>query len=300
MSMCDEQTFAELEAFQKKQGISRRKFAAAAGATAATTAVALTLRSVAAGTATVSLVGEHILVPTPDGEADCFWVRPAKGEHPAVIMWPDIHGMRPAFFEMASRLAGSGYAVLAVNPYYRTVKGRFIPEGKNIHSPGIRELVAPHREKLSKRTCIADGRAFVDWLRLQEGVATDSGMGTLGYCMTGSYALWLAGAMPEHIRAAASFHGGRLVVEGDSSPHLAARTMRGGALIAIAQNDHERDPGVLDTLHQAFDAAAVEAEIEVYEGAMHGWCVPDNPAYNTPRAERAWGRLISLFNDYLR
>ena len=294
--MCNEQTMAELEAFQKQQKMSRRGFNAGATAAAATVAIS---PMAAMGASEVELNSDNVSVPTPDGDADCFWVRPKEGKHPAVIMWPDVHGVRPVFHQMAERLAAAGYAVLAVNPYYRTVKGRFIPAGKTIRDPGIRDLVAPHRSELTSDACVRDGQAMVQWLSQQPDVDVARGMGTIGYCMTSSFAMRIAGTNPDHIKAAASFHGGRLVTDGEDSPHLLIKNIRGGMLIAVAQNDHEREPAVLDVLKETFNGSKAEAEIEVYEGAMHGWCVPDNPAYSEPHAEKAWGRLLALLENYL-
>ncbi|HNP36650.1 MAG TPA: dienelactone hydrolase family protein [Woeseiaceae bacterium] len=243
----------------------------------------------------LDVVEQEVLVKTPDGEADCYFVHPSKGAHAAVIVWPDIVGIRPAFRMMGKRLAESGYAVLVVNPYYRTGKGAVVPEGSKFGDPGVREQLMKHAQTLSPETCVTDGKAFVKYLDEQAAVDTARKIGTTGYCMTGSYTMRLAAAIPERIGAGGSFHGGGLVTANTDSPHLLIPGMDAGFLIAIAENDDEKDPNAKVLLRDAFDEAGVAAEIEVYKGTLHGWCPPDSAVYNEAQAERAWSRLLDLF-----
>jgi carboxymethylenebutenolidase len=152
---------------------------------------------------------------------------------------------------------------------------------------------------LSPQTCVSDGRAFVEWLDQQPSVDTGRKIGTTGYCMTGSYVMRLAAAIPDRIGAGGSFHGGRLATDSEDSPHLLAPQMKAAFLIAIAENDDERNPDEKVMLREAFDAAGVEAEIEVYAGTLHGWCPPDSAVYDEAQAERAWSRLLDLFERKL-
>ena len=144
-----------------------------------------------------------------------------------------------------------------------------------------------------------DGRAFVAWLDQQDPVDTSRMIGTTGYCMTGSYVMRLAAAIPDRIGAGGSFHGGGLATDEDDSPHLLATQMKAGFLIAIAENDDERRPEEKTRLREAFDEAGVDAEIEVYAGTLHGWCPPDSAVYHEEQAERAWSRLLALFDKEL-
>jgi carboxymethylenebutenolidase len=242
---------------------------------------------------------QDVMVTTPDGEADCYFVHPSKGAHAAVIVWPDIVGIRPAFRMMGKRLAESGYSVLVVNPYYRTVKGPAVPAGSKFSDPGVRDLLMPHARSLSPETCVTDGRAFVKFLDEQAAVDPGRRIGTTGYCMTGSYTMRLAAAIPDRIGAGGSFHGGGLATADPGSPHLLVPQMNAGFLIAIAANDDEKEPNAKVLLREAFDKADVEAEIEVYEGTLHGWCPPDSAVYNQAQAERAWRRLLALFDREL-
>ena len=247
----------------------------------------------------MEVVEEEVLVETPDGMADCYFVHPAKGAHAAVIVWPDVMGIRTSFRMMGKRLAESGYSTLVVNPYYRTAKGNVIEDGESYGMPEVRERLMPHRNSLSSETCLIDGRAFVNYLDAQSSVDTDRKIGTTGYCMTGSYTMRLAADMPDRIGAGGSFHGGGLASDRDNSPHLLVPKMKAGFLIAIAANDDEKDPNAKLLLREAFDNADVSAEIEVYKDTLHGWCPPDSRVYNEAQAERAWNRLLALFEREL-
>jgi carboxymethylenebutenolidase len=290
--MCDELTVKDNEEFLRKRDLTRRDF----NKTAAGVALTLMLPAVAHA---MEVAEEEVLVDTPDGMADCYFVHPVEGAHAAVIVWPDVMGIRTSFRMMGKRLAESGYSVLVVNPYYRTAKGAVIEDGESFGTPAVRERLMPHARSLSPETCVADGRAFVKYLDAQPSVDTNRKIGTTGYCMTGSYTMRLAAAMPERIGAGGSFHGGGLATDNDNSPHLLASKMQAGFLIAIAANDDGKDPKAKVLLREAFDNAGVSAEIEVYEDTLHGWCPPDSAVYNEAQAERAWSRLLALFEREL-
>jgi carboxymethylenebutenolidase len=201
--MCDELTAKDDEEYLRKHGLTRREFSKGS--------IAATLSMMLPAVANAMDVVEHeVIVGTPDGEADCYFVRPADGAHAGVIVWPDIKGIRPAFRAMGKRLAESGYSVLVVNPYYRTAKGEVIEPGESFGDPVVRERLMPHARSLSPETCVTDGRAFVEFLDSQPSVDTDRKIGTTGYCMTGSYTMRLAAAIPDRIGAGGSFHGGGL------------------------------------------------------------------------------------------
>jgi len=290
--MCDELTNKDAEEYLRRNALTRREFSKrGVGA-----AIAMMLPPVANA---VDVVEQDVMVETPDGMSDCYFVHPASGAHAAVIVWPDIVSIRPAFRAMGKRLAESGYSVLVVNPYYRTAKGQIVPDGKGFRDEGIREMLMPHARSLSPETCVTDGRAYVEYLDQQPSVDTNRKIGTTGYCMTGSYTMRLAAAIPDRIGAGGSFHGGGLATDAEDSPHLLAAQMKAGFLIAIAANDDERDPEAKVLLREAFDANGVNAEIEVYEDTLHGWCPPDSAVYNEAQAERAWSRLLALFEKEL-
>ena len=296
--MCDEITERELDEYLKAKSLTRRGFTVGVSAAIATSG-ALSTALATDKFDDSELTETKVSVPTPDGAADAIFVHPSKGAHAAVIFWPDVHGVRPAFFAMARRLARAGYSVIAVNPYYRTHQGRLFFDGMSIRDPGARDLVAPHYSALSPDTIEIDAKALSVWLDQQPAVDAARGVGAVGFCMTGSWTLRAAAAVPGRIKAPCSFHGGGLVTREEDSPHLLADKISGGVLIAIAENDHERNPIAKDILIEAFKTAEVPAEIEVYEDAMHGWVPTDSRAHHPEQSERAWGRMLALFETHL-
>ena len=291
--MCDEETIRDAEDYLRRSGrLTRREF----GTLAAGTGLAMLLPRAAAA---LEVTAANIEVTTPDGAADCHFVHPASGAHPGVLIWPDAFGLRPAFERMAGRLAESGYAVLVVNPYYRAEKAPILPAGASFRDEAVRKKVFPMMRALTPEITVADAKAFVGFLDSHDAVARDRKMGTTGYCMGGSMTMRTAAAFPDRIGAGASFHGGRLVTDRPDSPHLLVSKLRAHYLFAIAENDDEKDPEAKTALRQAFDAAALPAEIEVYAGTLHGWCPPDSAVYNEAQAERAWSRMLALFETAL-
>jgi carboxymethylenebutenolidase len=222
-----------------------------------------------------------------------------KGKSPAVLIWPDIFGLRPAFKQMATRLAESGYAVLVINPFYRTQKAPTAPEHPDFNDPKTREALMTLANSLTPETAVTDAKAFVSYIDSQPSVDRKRKMGTTGYCMGGPFVFRTASALPERIGAAATFHGGGLVTDNADSPHLLIPQMKAHFLIAIAANDDAKQPEAKDVLRKAFAKAHLPAEIEVYAGTMHGWCPPDSQVYNPAQAEKAWSRLLAIFDNSL-
>jgi carboxymethylenebutenolidase len=239
----------------------------------------------------VAVTESDVNVTTPDGAADSYFVHPASGTAPGVLVWPDIFGLRPAFRQMGKRLAESGYAVLVVNPFYRVKKA---PTAEAGSATPIQQLM-PLARALNETTHMTDARAFIGWLDGQAPVAPNRKMGTQGYCMGGPIAFRTAAAVPDRIGAVASFHGGGLVTDQPNSPHLQAAKTKAQFLIAIAANDDARSPNDKNVMKETFAKADLPAEIEVYAGASHGWCPPDSQVYNEAQAERAWSRLLALY-----
>lgn len=223
---------------------------------------------------------------------------PSRGRHPGVLMWPDVAGLRPAFERMAKRLAGEGFAVLLVNPYYRSAKLPLFQTFAEWQTESGKEKIRPMREELTAERVASDGRAFVTWLSRQPEVDAAKKLGTAGYCMSGPFTFHTAAAAPDHVRALASFHGGGLVTADSTSPHQRLSDIRAAILVCIAANDDQRDPDAKVTLRSAVEAANVPAEIEVYP-AQHGFCVIDSPVYSEPHAERAWARMLETFRTRL-
>jgi len=247
----------------------------------------------------VETSGADVSIETPDGTADAYFVHPATGKHPGVLIWPDIFGLRPAFKTMATRLAESGYSVLVINPFYRTRKAPTAPEHPDFNDPPTRDALMALAGSLNPTTAATDAKAFVGFLDSQPAVDKQRKIGTTGYCMGGPFVLRTAADFPHRIGAGATFHGGGLVTDKPDSPHLLIPKMKAHFLIAIADNDDKREPDAKNVLQEAFAKAHLPAEIEVYAGAQHGWCPPDSQVYNQAQAEKAWSRLLVLFKGSL-
>jgi len=266
--------------------VTRKQFGMMLGA-----GVAMLLPQVANA---VAVVETDVEVKTPDGTADCYFVHPASGTAPGVLVWPDIFGLRPAFRTMGKRLAESGYSVLVVNPFYRVKKAPTADQGGKTPIP----QVLPLMQALNETTHMTDAKAFIGWLDTQSSVAKNRKMGTQGYCMGGPQAMRTAAAMPGRVGAVATFHGAALVTDMPNSPHLQAAKSKAQFLIAIAENDDMRSPKDKDVMKESFAKANLPAEIEVYP-AMHGWCSLDTAVYNQDQAEKAWSRLLALYGKAL-
>lgn len=261
-----------------------------------------------ASAAELPVVETDVEVKTPDGVCDAAFIHPAKGAHPGILIWPDAFGLRPAFRDMGRRLAAAGYSVLIPNPYYRASKATGLDLNAATFSFQNEADMARLRTLMgginAPGVAEKDAVAYIAFLDAQRSVNKKKKIGTQGYCMGGPLVFKTAATLPDRIGAGASFHGGGLVTDQPNSPHLLVPKMKAHFYIGIASNDDSRQPEAKDALREAFAAAKVPAEIEVYQ-SMHGWCIPDMPAaggkpiYNKADAERAWGKLLTLYKSAL-
>ena len=285
--MCDQDHFEhDREEYEARGWVTRRQFGVLLGA-----GMVMALPKVANA---VAVTESDVTVMTPDGTADCYFVHPTTGTAPGVLVWPDIFGLRPAFRQMGKRLAETGYSVLVVNPFYRVKKAPTADKGAATPIPQL----LPLAQALTETTQMTDARAFIGWLDRQASVARNRKVGTQGYCMGGPIAFRTAAAMPDRVGAVASFHGGGLVTDMPNSPHLQVAKTKAQLLVAIAANDDMRSPNEKNVLKETFAKVKLPAEIEVYAGA-HGWCPPDSGVYNEAQAEKAWSRLLALYEKAL-
>jgi carboxymethylenebutenolidase len=293
--MCDDHTEHDNEEGFLTGRLSRRGFSA------------MSLAALAACTTSpagaVSVVEREVEITTPDGVIDAHYAAPSSGKHPAVLVWPDIMGLRPAFRLMGKRLAESGYAVLTVNPFYRAAKGQvFDATTEKFSDPPVRQrlvaLMGPatgNPENTKK-----DAIAAIGWLDKQKEVDTSKGVGTTGYCMGGPLVMRTMAFVPSRVRSGGTFHGGGLWTTAPTNPSALVPDMKAKAvLICVAQNDDKTDPTVKEKVKAAFDAKGIAAEVEVYP-ADHGWCPPDSQVYDNVQAERAWSRLLATFEKGLK
>jgi carboxymethylenebutenolidase len=263
---------------------------------------------VTAGSASAALevVETTVEIKTPDGTCDAAFIHPKTGSHPGVIIWTDIFGLRPTFREMAKRLAAEGYSVLVPNPFYRKAKAPVVDDVSKFNFQTDMAKMQPLTASINEPGAIErDAAAYVAFLDAQKQVDKSKKIGTQGYCMGGPLVMKTAASQPGRIGAGATFHGGGLVTDKPDSPHLLAPKIKARMYLGVASNDDMRQPDAKDKLKEAFAAAHVPAEIEVYSGSLHGWCVPDMPLqngmpiYNKPDAERAWGKLEVLYKSSL-
>ena len=247
----------------------------------------------------------NVEIKTPDGTCEAAFIHPASGAHPAVVIWPDAFGLRPSMRDIAKRLANEGYSVLVPNPFYRVARSPVFEDASNFNfgDPAQRSKLTPLMGSIqADGAAEKDATAFIAWLDGQRAVDRNKKVGTQGYCMGGALVVRTAAAVPNRVGAGASFHGGGLVTDKPNSPHLLAPKIKGRMYFGVAANDDAQQPDAKTKLKEAFEAAKVPVEVEVYSQSQHGWCVPDmpkqangQPIYNKPDAERAWGKLMALY-----
>lgn len=244
-----------------------------------------------------AITESDVLIKTPDGTADAALFVPTKaGTYPAVLMWPDIMGLRPAFRDMGRRLAGEGYVVLVPNPFYRSKKGSVLDGPINFSDPKTREILTGYRKAIT--SVPNDAKAFLTFLDAQPKTNKRRKAGVQGYCMSGAFAFETAATLPDRIGAVATFHGGGMATKDPNSPHLLIPRTKARFLVLQAQNDDAKDPETKVLLKEAFAAAKRPAIVEVYP-ADHGWTVPGSQVYDAAQAERAWSALLQLYRTAL-
>jgi len=285
---------------------SRRDFVAASAAVGL--AAASGAAPGAAAAAERQVVETDVEVKTADGTCDAAFFHPVAGTHPGVLIWTDVFGLRPAFRGIGRRLAAQGYAVLVPNPFYRTARAPVVADAStfNFQDPADRAKIQQWTGPINQPGAIErDAEAHIAFLDAQRQVDKARKIGTQGYCMGGPLVFKTAAQVSSRVGAGATFHGGGLVTDKPDSPHLLAPKIKARMYIAIAASDDARQPDAKDKLREAFAEAHVPAQIEVYPGTLHGWCVPDmpkqngKPIYDKPDAERAWGKLLALYRTAL-
>ncbi len=292
--MCDEDTNASNEEHFKRVGeMSRRGFAALSA-----TALAACVTPPANAQ---QVVEQDVVIKTPDGDCDAHFAAPSSGRHAAVLVWPDIMGLRPAFRTMGVRLAQSGYSVLTINPFYRKQKGVvFDATTEKFSDPPVRNRLMPLMQSLSADTNKVDAIACIDWLDKQKSVDTKKKVGTTGYCMGGPLVMRTAAYRADRVGAGCTFHGGGIATAQPNSPHLLVPQFKAKTMLCcVADNDDKTDPESKNRLIKAFADAKIDAEVEVYTGCQHGWCPIDSQVYNKEGAEKAWARMLDHFGKGL-
>jgi carboxymethylenebutenolidase len=246
-----------------------------------------------------NVVETDVMVPTPDGSADAALFHPAgAGSWPAVLMWPDILGLRPVFREMGRRLAAEGYTVLVPNPFYRVKRAPVVTGPFDFNKPEDRAKLKGLTDALTDAAIDRDAAAYIAFLDKQTQTNRRKAAGVQGYCFSGPFAFHTGEVRSDRIRAVATFHGGGLVTKNPDSPHLLIPKTKASFVVAIARNDDQKQPDAKDILKATFAAAKRPAIVEVYP-ADHGWCVPGSQTYDQASAERAWAELLRLYRANL-
>jgi carboxymethylenebutenolidase len=285
----------ELDQLSEMGGVNRRQFTAI-GALAAFAAASAPLDSALAAD---GLVEGAVKFAAPGGTMDAFFVHPAKGKHPAVIMWPDIASLRDAFKVMARRLAGAGYSVIVPNPFYKDAPAPQFADFDAFRKDNGFQKVGPWMAHNTPEAVAEMSKTVVAWLDKQPSVDTKKGVGVQGYCMSGTWTVRTAAAVPGRVKAAAGFHPGNgWGGDGPDTPLKLFAQSKASHLLALAQNDDKQQPTIKDQIKAAAEAAGRPATVEVYH-ADHGWTVPDSPVYNEGEANRAWSNLLALYSKAL-
>lgn len=242
---------------------------------------------------------QKIEIATADGTCPAYVFRPAgSGPWPAVLVYMDGVGMRPAMHEIAARIAKAGYLTLLPDYYYRS--GAYAPMNPHtvFANPEERKvLMEKYLGVATQPRVMSDTKAFLDWLAAQPDVKPGK-IGTTGYCLGGLMSMTAAGTFPGRIAATASYHGGRLATDDPLSPHLLAPKMKSRVYVGGAIEDASFDDAQKARLEKALTDAGVTHTIETYP-ARHGWVPTDMPVYDAACAEKHWQTLLGLYAETL-
>ena len=258
----------------------------------------------------MNIIETEVSIRTTDGTADGFLYTPtidgqpsggkrADDRWPGTIHLTDMGGIRESHREMAKQLASEGYVVLLPNVFYRVGKAPFFRWPIKMDDEQTMRRLNELRDALPPEAMVADGKAYVDFLAKQASVSS-GGMGVAGYCFTGAMAVRIAASRPDKIAAAASFHVGRLYTDDPASPHTLLPRVKARLYFGHAIEDRGMPKEAIENLERELASWGGKYESETYQGAHHGWAVPDSPSYNRPQAERAFEKLTELLRATLK
>jgi carboxymethylenebutenolidase len=248
------------------------------------------------------MIEQQLTLKTAAGQMSTFICHPERGTHPVVIFYMDAPGIREELRDMCRRLASVGYYVMLPNLYYRSnveELGQYIgPEF--IH---VRQRVMQLKDSINIGMVMQDTDALVAHANADavgaDAAASKGPMGSVGYCMSGQYAISAAARYPDRFKAAASIYGVTLTTDRPDSAHLAARRATAEIYVAFAENDNYVPLETVAPLRESLREGGVNAEVEIYPGVEHGFAFPQRPIYNRAAAERHWERLFALFRRNL-
>ena len=248
----------------------------------------------------VTVVRQPVRIPTPDGVCDAVLAsRREDTARPAIILYPDVVGLRPVTIGMAARLAAAGFVVLAVNQFYRVRPAPVFADSFSMADPNDFAEAMQLLSTLDGKKIERDAVAFGEFLSERSDVAAGSRIGAIGFCMGGGMAIRTAAALGERVGAVVSMHGGHLVGDKPDSPHRLLQRTSATYYIGVAADDDAKRPDDRIVLADALRSAGLVGKVEFYPDANHGWTVPDARAYNGPAAERGWDKLVATFKQAL-
>ncbi len=241
------------------------------------------------------MIERQLDIPTADGATTTFIVHPERGgPHPPILFFMDAPAIREELRDMARRRASGGYYVMLPNMYYRAG----VMELGDLAAPGARDRMFELMNGLSFPLVMSDAKALIDFLDA-DPAACAGGIGTLGYCMSGQYAVNAAAAFAGRVVAAASLYGVRLVTDAPDSPHLMARKTKADIYFGCAEIDHWAPLEMVEQLRASLADQGGRVEVELYPKVEHGFAFPQRPAYDKAAAERHWERLVALYRRRL-
>lgn len=236
----------------------------------------------------------HFDLTTADGSMPTWVFHPdGGGPHPLVLFLMDAPGMRQEIRDMSSRLATAGYYVMTAQQYYRDVREY------NVFETGDRDRMFELMGNLSNAMVNDDCGSMIAHAAA-DAAADTSRVGVVGYCMSGPFAVCVAAAHNENVRAAASFHGVALVTDADDSPHAQLNDINGEVYIGAAETDSYAPPEIINGFDEALQASSATGQVEWYPGTEHGFAYQERPQYDRPASERHWERMHDLFARNLK
>ena len=242
------------------------------------------------------MIDQQIEIPTKDGHTTTFITHPERGgPHPVIVFYMDAPAIREELRDMARRLGTSGYYVMLPNLYYRSNVMELGPLPADPESPE-RKRMFQLMALINIPLVMEDTSALLAFAESQGAARTDR-VGTVGYCMSGRYAVNAATHFPDRVKAAASIYGTHLVTDQPDSPHLAASKTKAELYFGCAETDIYAPQEIIDKLQASMKGT--HAEVEVYPGTHHGFAFPKRPVYHRDAAERHWERLLALYRRNL-
>jgi carboxymethylenebutenolidase len=242
------------------------------------------------------MIEYQVDIPTKDGKTTTFIAHPERGgPFPVIVFYMDAPAIREELRDMARRLGTSGYYVMLPNLYYRAGVMELGPINPDPESPE-RKRMFELMHSINIPMVMEDTKALLAYAE-GEAAANTSLVGTVGYCMSGRYAINAATQFPERVKAAASVYGTQLATDQDDSPHLAAAKTRAELYFACAETDIYAPTEIIEKVKQGMSGA--KAEVEIYPGTHHGFAFPKRPVYDRDAAERHWERLLALYRRNL-